>query len=74
MWAAALERRDRSWVGLLVFLLTVAIGLLAVVAYRLREDAGGGGGGAEDAAAAAAAAVARSQLPVALLTLLRHFL
>ena len=35
LWARAVERNDRKWVILAVFLLSVSIGLLAAVAYRL---------------------------------------
>jgi hypothetical protein len=32
----AAQRNDRSWIMLLCFLLAVAVGLLAVVAFRLQ--------------------------------------
>jgi hypothetical protein len=55
LWARTVERNDRSWVMLLCFLLSVAIGLLAVVAYRI-SGLGDSGTDPADAAAAAAAA------------------
>ncbi len=35
LWARTVERNDRKWVMLAVFLLTVSVGLLTAVAYRL---------------------------------------
>jgi hypothetical protein len=63
LWAKTVERNDRSWLMLLCFLLSVVIGLLSVVAWRIS-----GLEGAPDEAANAAAAGA-GQLPVALLGL-----
>lgn len=37
LWMKAVERNDRSWLMLLCFLLAVAVGLLALVAYRLDQ-------------------------------------
>jgi hypothetical protein len=41
LWARAVERNDRSWLMLLAFLLTLAIALLSVVAYRLDQQVRG---------------------------------
>lgn len=38
LWMRAVEKNDRAWVVLLCFLLSVSIGLLSVVAYRLSPD------------------------------------
>ena len=35
LWSAAVEKNDRSWMMVLCFLLTTAVGLLSVVAYKL---------------------------------------
>ena len=35
LWMKAVEKNDRYWTILLCFLITVAVGLLAVVAFRL---------------------------------------
>lgn len=35
LWARTVERNDRSWLVLIAVLMSVAVGLLAVVAYRL---------------------------------------
>jgi len=43
LWARTVERNDRKWVILAVFLLTVSVGLLATVAYRLDKLSREGG-------------------------------
>jgi hypothetical protein len=35
LWSAAVEKNDRSWMMVLCFLLTTAVGLLSIVAYKL---------------------------------------
>eukprot|EP00882_Tetradesmus_deserticola_P007367 GHRQ01007761.1.p3 GENE.GHRQ01007761.1~~GHRQ01007761.1.p3 ORF type:complete len:172 (+),score=87.01 GHRQ01007761.1:178-693(+) len=65
LWAKTVERNDRSWLMLLCFLLSVAITLLCVVAWRIS----GLQGAPDEAANAAAAAVSAGQLPLALLGL-----
>lgn len=35
LWRAAVEKNDRSWIMLLCFLMTTAVGLLSLVEYRL---------------------------------------
>jgi hypothetical protein len=74
LWARAVERNDRSWVMLLCFLITVAVGLLAVVAYRLDllTSMGGGGEGAGVPPGGGEALV--EQVPLLLLGLLAVFL
>jgi hypothetical protein len=37
LWMKAVERNDRKWLMLAAFLLTVAVGLLTVVAWRLEH-------------------------------------
>jgi hypothetical protein len=64
LWAKTVERNDRSWIMLLCFLLTVVIGLLAVVAYRIANVQSMG-----DVGAAVDAAAVVSQLPL-LMTLM----
>jgi hypothetical protein len=64
LWAKTVERNDRSWLMLLCFLLSVVIGLLSVVAWRIS-----GLEGAPDEAATAAAAAGAGQMPLALLGL-----
>jgi hypothetical protein len=63
LWAKTVERNDRSWLMLLCFLLSVVIGLLCVVAWRIS----GLEGAPDEAANAAAAAAGAGQLPVAAL-------
>jgi hypothetical protein len=63
LWAKTVERNDRSWIMLLCFLLSVVIGLLCVVAWRIS----GLEGAPDEAANAAAAAAGAGQLPVAAL-------
>eukprot|EP00879_Flechtneria_rotunda_P007959 GHRR01008338.1.p1 GENE.GHRR01008338.1~~GHRR01008338.1.p1 ORF type:complete len:1287 (+),score=597.52 GHRR01008338.1:548-4408(+) len=75
LWAKTVERNDRSWLMLFCFLLAVAVGLLAVVVYRL---GGLQGNVAADAVTAAVQGAAEGagdgvspgvQLPLLLLSL-----
>lgn len=59
LWAKTVERNDRSWLMLLCFLLTVVIGLLAVVAYRIANMQNTG-----DVGAVVDAATVVAQLPL----------